>query len=48
MSNKLNKDTINSMVSTLIGIAMNNAYRERQSMIEFLYGASVGKKDQGE
>ena len=36
-----------SMVSTLIGIAINNAYRERQSMIEFLYGASVGKKDQG-
>ena len=32
-----------SMVSTLIGIAINNAYRERQSMIEFLYGASVGK-----
>ena len=33
-----------SMVSTLIGIALNNAYRERQSMIEFLYGSSVGSK----
>ena len=32
-----------SMVSTLIGIALNNAYRERQSMIEFLFGASVEK-----
>lgn len=32
-----------SMVSTLIGIALNNSYRERQSMIEFLFGASVGK-----
>ena len=41
-------DAMISMVSTLIGIALNNAYRERQSMIEFLYGASVGKKDQGE
>ena len=33
-----------SMVSTLIGIALNNSYRERQSMIEFLFGASVGKE----
>ena len=33
-----------SMVSTLIGIALNNAYRERQSMLEFLYGSSVGSK----
>lgn len=41
-------DAMISIVSTLIGIAINNAYRERQSMIEFLYGASVGKKDQGE
>lgn len=32
-----------SMVSTLIGIALNNSYRERQSMIEFLFGASVEK-----
>ena len=30
-----------SMVSTLIGIALNNAYRERQSMIEFLFGSSI-------
>ena len=37
-----------SIVSTLIDIAINNAYRERQSMIEFLYGAYAGKKDQGE
>ena len=28
-------------VSTLIGIALNNAYRERQSMIEFLFGSSI-------
>lgn len=33
-----------SMVSTLIGIALNNAYRERQTMLEFLYGSSVGSK----
>lgn len=33
-----------SMVSMLIGVALNNAYRERQSMIEFLYGSSVGSK----
>ena len=33
-----------SMVSTLIGIALNNAYRERQSMIEFLFGSSIGSK----
>lgn len=33
-----------SMVSTLIGIALNNAYRERQSMLEFLYGSSVSSK----
>lgn len=33
-----------SMVSTLIGIALNNAYRERQSMLEFLYGSSVGSR----
>jgi hypothetical protein len=30
-------------VSTLIGMALSNAYRERQSMLEFLYGSSVGK-----
>ena len=33
-----------AVVSTAIGIALNNAYRERQSMIEFLYGSSVGSK----
>jgi len=33
-----------SMVSTLIGIALSNSYRERQSMLEFLYGSSVGSK----
>lgn len=33
-----------SMVSTLIGIALNNSYRERQSMIEFLFGSSIGNK----
>ena len=32
-----------SMVSTLIGIALNNSYRERHSMIEFVFGASVEK-----
>lgn len=31
-------------VSTLIGIALNNAYRERQSMIEFLFGSSINDK----
>ena len=33
-----------SGVSTLIGIALSNAYRERQSMIEFLFGSSIGSK----
>lgn len=37
-------DAMISMVSTLIGIALNNAYRERQSMIEFLFGSSIGSK----
>ena len=31
-------------VSTLIGIALNNAYRERQSVIEFYFGSSIGSK----
>ena len=31
-------------VSNLIGIALNNAYRERQSILEFLFGSSVGSK----
>ena len=33
-----------SGVSMLIGIALGNAYRERQSMIEFLFGSSIGSK----
>lgn len=37
-------DAMISMVSTLIGIALNNAYRERQSMIEFLFGSSIDSK----
>ena len=32
-------------IGNLIGIALNNSYRERQSVIEFLFGSSVGKKD---
>lgn len=36
-----------SMVSALIGIALNNSYRERQSMIEFLYGSSISSKMKG-
>lgn len=36
-----------SGTSMLIGVALNNAYRERQSMIEFLYGSSVGSKLKG-
>lgn len=35
---------IHGAISTLIGIALNNAYRERQSLIEFLFGSSVGSK----
>ena len=31
-------------VGNLIGIALNNAYRERQSLLEFLFGSSVGSK----
>lgn len=40
---KLN-DAMLAGVSTLIGIALNNAYRERQSMIEYLFGSSIGTK----
>lgn len=36
-----------SGVSMLIGVALNNAYRERQSMIEFLYGSSISNKSKG-
>lgn len=32
-------------IGNLIGIALNNSYRERQSVIEFLFGSSVGKKE---
>ena len=47
-ADKLNMDTTAVVaVGNLIGMALNSSYRERQSMIEFLYGASVGKKDQG-
>jgi hypothetical protein len=35
-------------VSSLIGIALNNAYRERQSILEFLFGSSVGSKSKDE
>lgn len=31
-------------IGNLIGIALNNAYRERQSIIEFLFGASIDKR----
>lgn len=33
-----------SGVSMLIGVALNNAYRERQSMIEFLFGSSLSSR----
>lgn len=35
-------------ISSLIGIALNNAYRERQSILEFLFGSSVGSKNKNE
>ena len=31
-------------VGNLIGIALSNQYRERQSVLEFLFGASIEKK----
>lgn len=31
-------------VGNLIGIALSNQYRERQSILEFLFGASIEKK----
>jgi len=34
-------------VSNLIGIALNNAYRERQSILEFLFGSSVIPEQKG-
>lgn len=32
-------------IGNLIGIALSNAYRERQSILEYLFGASLTKKD---
>lgn len=32
-------------VSNLIGIAINNAFRERQTIMEFLFGSSIGSKE---
>lgn len=37
-------ETIIVAVGNLVGIALNNAYRERQSLLEFLFGSSVGSK----
>lgn len=44
-ADKLNMDTTAVAVGNLIGMALNSAYRERQSILEFLFGSSVnGKK----
>ena len=32
-------------IGNLIGIALSNQYRERQSILEFLFGSSITKKD---
>ena len=32
-------------IGNLIGIALSNQYRERQSILEFLFGSSIAKKD---
>ena len=37
-------ETVTVAVGNLVGIALNNAYRERQSLLEFLFGSSVGSK----
>ena len=37
-------ETVIVAVGNLVGIALNNAYRERQSLLEFLFGSSVGSK----
>lgn len=43
---KLNLDTTAIVaVGNLIGIALSNQYRERQSIIEFLFGSSVEKRN---
>lgn len=42
---QLNLDTTAVVaVGNLIGIALSNSYRERQSILEFLFGSSVDKK----
>ena len=44
-ADKLDIDTTAVVaVGNLIGMALNNAYRERQSIIEFLFGSSIGSK----
>ena len=44
-ADKLDMDTTAVVaVGNLIGMALNNAYRERQSIIEFLFGSSIGSK----
>lgn len=43
-ANTLKLDTTSVVaIGNLIGIALNNAYRERQSIIEFLFGSSLQK-----
>ena len=45
-ASKLSLDTTAIVaVGNLIGIALSNNYRERQSIIEFLFGSSLNKKD---
>ena len=45
-ASKLSLDTTAVVaVGNLIGIALSNNYRERQSIIEFLFGSSLSKKD---
>ena len=45
-ADKLNMDTTAVVaVGNLIGMALNSAYRERQSILEFLFGSSVNVKN---
>ena len=45
-ADKLNMDTTAVVaVGNLIGMALNSAYRERQSILEFLFGSSVNGKN---
>ena len=45
-ADKLNMDTTAVVaVGNLIGMALNSAYRERQSILEFLFGSSVDRKN---